>query len=114
MAPKMLSECIGKKVTIYIEGGLGGYVATVLAVEDNFIKIEDKKTINVPGVNLNLKFMSEVDKKDIAFAAKHACDYLALSFVNSKEEQNSKTGPLPRISFIGFLPAFCGALQHSE
>ena len=49
-------------------------------------KIEDKKTINVPGVNLNLKFMSEVDKKDIAFAAKHACDYLALSFVNSKKD----------------------------
>ena len=45
MAPKMLSECIGKKVTIFIEGGLGGYVATVLAVEDNFIKIEDKKNI---------------------------------------------------------------------
>ncbi|MBO4533514.1 MAG: hypothetical protein IKX70_01615 [Treponema sp.] len=45
MAPKMLSECIGKQVTIYIEGGLGGYVATVLAVEDNFIKIEDKKNI---------------------------------------------------------------------
>ena len=60
-------------------------VADVLkALSDG--KIEDKKTINVPGVNLNLKFMSEVDKKDIAFAAKHACDYLALSFVNSKED----------------------------
>ena len=47
MAPKMLSECIGKKVTIYIEGGLGGYVATVLAVEDNFIKIEDKKKYQI-------------------------------------------------------------------
>ncbi len=45
MAPKMLTECIGKLVTIYTEGGLGGYVATVLAVEDNFIKIEDKRTI---------------------------------------------------------------------
>ncbi|RAP47861.1 MAG: pyruvate kinase, partial [Methanosphaera sp. rholeuAM6] len=33
-----------------------------------------------------LDFMSEVDKKDIAFAAKHACDYLALSFVNTKED----------------------------
>ena len=30
--------------------------------------------------------MSEVDRKDIAFAAKHACDYLALSFVNSRED----------------------------
>lgn len=52
MAPKMLSECIGKKVTIYIEGGLGGYVATVLAVEDNFIKIEDKKNIRYVNVDL--------------------------------------------------------------
>lgn len=49
-------------------------------------KIQDHKTINVPGVDLNLEFMSEVDKNDIAFAAKHACDYLALSFVNSRED----------------------------
>ena len=49
-------------------------------------KIQNHKTINVPGVDLNLEFMSEVDKKDIAFAAKHACDYLALSFVNSRED----------------------------
>lgn len=49
-------------------------------------KIQNHKTINVPGVDLNLEFMSEVDKKDIAFAAKHACDYLALSFVNTKED----------------------------
>ena len=49
-------------------------------------KIQDKKTINVPGVDLKLDFMSEVDKKDIAFASQHACDYLALSFVNTKED----------------------------
>ena len=49
-------------------------------------EIRDNKTINVPGVDLNLEFMSDVDKKDIAFAATHACDYLALSFVNSRED----------------------------
>ncbi|WP_405307072.1 pyruvate kinase [Methanobrevibacter sp.] len=49
-------------------------------------KIQNNKTINVPGVDLKLEFMSDVDRKDIAFAAKHACDYLALSFVNSKED----------------------------
>lgn len=49
-------------------------------------KIQDNKTINVPGVDLNLDFISEVDKKDITFAASHACDYLALSFVNTKED----------------------------
>lgn len=45
-------------------------------------EIKSHKTINVPGVNLNLPFISEVDRKDIEFAAKHSCDYLALSFVN--------------------------------
>ena len=48
-------------------------------------KIQNNKTINVPGVNLQLDFISEVDRKDIVFAATHSCDYLALSFVNSKE-----------------------------
>ena len=49
-------------------------------------KIQDHKSINVPGVNLKLNFMSDVDKQDIAFAAQHSCDYLALSFVNKKED----------------------------
>ena len=49
-------------------------------------KIQNNKTINVPGVDLKLDFISEIDKKDIIFAAKHACDYLALSFVNTKED----------------------------
>ena len=49
-------------------------------------KIGNNKTINVPGVDLKLDFISETDKKDITFAAKHSCDYLALSFVNTKED----------------------------
>ena len=49
-------------------------------------KIQNNKTINVPGVDLKLDFVSEVDKNDIAFAAQHSCDYLALSFVNTKED----------------------------
>lgn len=49
-------------------------------------KIQNHKTINVPGVDLKLDFISEVDRTDIAFAAKHACDYLALSFVNTRED----------------------------
>ena len=54
------------------------------ALEDG--KIKDNKTINVPGVDLNLEFMSEIDRQDITFAAQHSCDYLALSFVNSRED----------------------------
>lgn len=49
-------------------------------------KIQNHKTINVPGVDLNLDFISDVDKRDITFAAVHACDYLALSFVNTRKD----------------------------
>ncbi len=48
--------------------------------------INSHKTLNVPGINLNLPFISETDKEDIEFAAKHSCDYLALSFVNTPED----------------------------
>lgn len=49
-------------------------------------EIRRHKTINVPGINLNLASISDADKDDIIFAATHSCDYLALSFVNSKED----------------------------
>lgn len=54
------------------------------ALGDGMIK--DNKTINVPGVHLKLDFMSDEDRSDIAFAAQHSCDYLALSFVTRKED----------------------------
>ena len=49
-------------------------------------EIKNYKTINVPGVDLNLPFISETDFNDIVFASTHSCDYLALSFVNTKED----------------------------
>lgn len=66
----------------------------VIEKKDDFVvlkargdgKIQNNKTINVPGVDLKLDFISDADKKDITFAAKHACDYLALSFVNTRED----------------------------
>ncbi len=54
------------------------------ALNDGSIK--NHKTLNVPGINLNLQFISDIDRKDITFAAQHSCDYLALSFVNSAED----------------------------
>jgi len=48
--------------------------------------IKNHKSINVPGVELDIPFISETDYKDITFAATHSCDYLALSFVNKKED----------------------------
>ena len=49
-------------------------------------KIKNHKTINVPGVHLNLPFISEQDREDIIYASQHSCDYLALSFVNTADD----------------------------
>ena len=85
-------DFIKKGDKILIDNAL--FELEVIEKEDDFLvlkalgegKIQNNKTINVPGVDLKLDFISEVDKKDITFAAKHACDYLALSFVNTKED----------------------------
>lgn len=45
-----------------------------------------RKGINVPGVSLNMPFISEQDKEDIIYACKHNGDFLALSFVSCKED----------------------------
>ena len=46
----------------------------------------NKKGVNVPGVDLNLDFISDVDREDIIYACKHDGDFLALSFVSCKED----------------------------
>ena len=46
----------------------------------------DRKGVNVPGVTLNVPFISEQDREDIIYACQHDGDYLALSFVDEKED----------------------------
>ena len=43
------------------------------------------KSINAPGLNLNLPFLSEVDKIDMLMAISQGTEFVALSFVESKE-----------------------------
>jgi pyruvate kinase len=45
--------------------------------------LKDHKGVNVPGVDLNLDFISEDDYNDIIYACQNKGDFLALSFVSS-------------------------------
>ena len=47
--------------------------------------LNSRKGISVPGVMLDLPFMSEQDEKDIEFACLNEGDFIALSFVESRE-----------------------------
>lgn len=45
-----------------------------------------KKSISVPGVKLDIPFISETDYEDIVYACEHEGNFLALSFVSNKDE----------------------------
>lgn len=49
-------------------------------------RIASHKGINVPGTRLSLPFISEQDKKDIAFAVEQDLDFIAASFTRSSDD----------------------------
>lgn len=49
-------------------------------------KLFSKKSLSVPGVKLNIPFISKNDYEDIIYACHHDANFLALSFVSEAEE----------------------------
>lgn len=78
--------------TILLENGL--MKIQVISVEDDGVTCKvinggvlgNKKSLNVPGANLNIPFINDIDREDIIYACEHEGDYLAASFVSSKED----------------------------
>ena len=46
----------------------------------------NNKSMSVPGVKLDIPFISDMDCEDIIYACKHKGDFLALSFVSTKDD----------------------------
>ena len=46
----------------------------------------NRKSMSVPGVKLNIPYVSKADRKDIEYACANGGEYLALSFVSCKED----------------------------
>lgn len=49
-------------------------------------KLGSNKSINIPGVSIRLPYMSEKDEEDIIFGIKNDFDFIAASFVRTKED----------------------------
>ncbi|SHG83033.1 pyruvate kinase [Thermosyntropha lipolytica DSM 11003] len=49
-------------------------------------ELGEKKGVNIPGVPLNLPFLSEKDKEDIIFGIENEVDYIAASFVRTADD----------------------------
>ncbi len=77
---------------ILVDDGLIEMVVTSTTKTDivcevlNGGKIASHKGINVPGTRLSLPFISEQDKKDIAFAVEQDYDFIAASFTRTSED----------------------------
>lgn len=48
--------------------------------------LKERKSINVPGVHLDMPYLSDKDKADIIFAVENDVDYIAASFVRTKKD----------------------------
>ena len=48
--------------------------------------VSDHKGINVPGVSLDMPYISDTDKQDIIFGIENDVDFIAASFVRRKED----------------------------
>ncbi len=48
--------------------------------------IKSRRGVCIPGIKLDIPYISEQDEADIQYACEHDGDFLAISFVNSKED----------------------------
>ena len=46
----------------------------------------NRKSMSVPGIKLNIPYVSDADREDIIYACEHGGEFLALSFVSTKED----------------------------
>ena len=49
-------------------------------------KIGSKRHVNLPGVRINMPSITPKDIEDIEFGIKHNVDFIAASFVRSKDD----------------------------
>ena len=47
--------------------------------------LSNRKSINVPGIKLNMKFVSDKDREDIEFGLSQDIDFIAASFTRSAQ-----------------------------
>lgn len=85
-------DSLNKGSIIQLENGL--MKIEVTSIEDDGVTCKvinggllgSRKSLFVPGVKLDIPFISEIDKEDITYACRNSGDFLALSFVSTPED----------------------------
>lgn len=88
-------------------------------------KLGHKKGINVPGIKLNIPFLSEQDIQDIRYACQNEGDFIAVSFVEDKagllqvkqilaEENRSDMQVISKVESSVAIENIDEIIEHSE
>lgn len=76
---------------IDVDSGL--FQVKVLSIYDDYLEVEaqndasigSRRHVNLPGVRLKMPGITEKDRQDVKFAVEESMDFIAMSFVRSKE-----------------------------
>ena len=71
------------EIDLKVETKAGGYV--ICKARNDGI-LGSRKTVNVPGVRINLPSLSDKDRRNILFAIEQDLDFIAHSFVRNKQD----------------------------
>ncbi|GHS98761.1 pyruvate kinase [Synergistales bacterium] len=88
----LLSQEVMSGQTIFIDDGVLHLDVESVSGNDVACKVvvggvlKNTKGVNIPGAPLSLPALSDRDKEDIAWGVRHGMEYLAVSFVKTKED----------------------------
>lgn len=89
---RLLSQEVKPGQNIYIDDGALNLEVEKVEGDEVFCKIivggplRNTKGINLPGADITLPALSEKDKQDIAWGIQHGMEYLAVSFVKTRQD----------------------------
>ena len=97
-----LAQDVRPGVRVLLDDGL--LALDVLAIDGAFVRcrvvyggpLKSHKGMNLPGVKVSAPPLTEKDRADIAFAAEHDLDYLALSFVRQPSDLATLRALVPK------------------
>ena len=87
-----LPRDIREGTTILIDDGLVEMTVRsltageIVCIVNNDGVISDRKSVNVPDVDLSMPYLSPKDREDIAFGVKNGVDFIAASFTRTAED----------------------------
>ncbi len=89
--PTLIPQLSVDNIVLFDDGKIR---TTVIAANEGSVdlrvenpgKVSDHKGINVPGVSLDMPYLSEQDKADLIFGIENDVDFIAASFVRSKDD----------------------------